>query len=189
MPRKFNPPQKELLLNPSRQEALDTQRILSLLPIRTYEVVADIGCGPGYFTIPLAKYLFDGKVYAVDVQREILDTLKERLNRIHLTNIESILATEKKMQLKKETLDGALLAFVLHETDNKEGLLNQVFTSLKKGGWAAIIEWYKKEMVEGPPLEERVDAEQARELLEKVGFRFTSQRDLSGKYYMLLLRK
>ncbi|MBI4298255.1 MAG: class I SAM-dependent methyltransferase [Chloroflexi bacterium] len=189
MARKFNPEDKNLLLETSRQELIDPQRILSFLPLRTYQIVGDIGCGPGYFTIPLAKYLFDGKVWAVDVQQEMLDALQERLKQVHLTNVEPLLSSDAKLPFDKDSLDGALLAFVLHETKNKKGFLAQVKESLKKGGWAAILEWYKKETEYGPPLEARIEEEEAQELVAKAGFRFTSLRDLNGKHYMLLLRK
>ena len=189
MSTKFNPDHKDVLLSPSRQEDLDPQRILSFLPIRIYQTVGDIGCGPGYFTIPLAKYLFDGKVCAVDVQQEMLDAVQERLNRFHLTNVEVVLSSEKDISVDKDSLDGALLAFVLHETNNKKAFLSQVLNSLKKGGWLAVLEWYKRDTDQGPPMADRIDEKEALKLTERAGFRFTSQRDLNGKQYMLMLRK
>ena len=79
MAHKFDLANKENLLSKARQEMLDPQRVFSLLPLRPYQKVADVGCGPGFFTIPLAKYLFDGRVYAIDVEQQMLDALKERL--------------------------------------------------------------------------------------------------------------
>ena len=189
MPTKFDPAKKDALLSLSRQEYLDPQGIISLLPIRPYHIVADVGCGPGYFTIPLGKYLFDGKVYAFDIQQEMLDTLKERLDRVHLGNVEAIRSTERKLPIDKDMLDGALIAFVLHEVTSKEAFLKEVLSHLRQSSWVAILEWYKKETDGGPPLEERIEEEEVVDISEKVGLKLVSRRDLNGKQYMLLLKK
>ena len=59
------------LLSPSLEETLDPQALIALIPINTDHIIADIGCGPGLLTIPLAKYLYRGRVYAVDVEKEM----------------------------------------------------------------------------------------------------------------------
>ena len=56
----------ERLLRPERTETLDPFTVLSLCPVNPRDTVADIGCGPGYFTLPLAKLLINGKVFALD---------------------------------------------------------------------------------------------------------------------------
>ena len=73
---KFDPAKLDRLLAPERYEQLDIHRILSLLPITHYQTVADIGCGPGFFTIPLAKTLWEGKMYALDIQEEMLEACR-----------------------------------------------------------------------------------------------------------------
>ena len=63
----------EKLLNPSLDEAVDPLQIIALIPIRPYEEIGDIGCGPGYLTLPLAKHAYDGKVYAIDSRKQMLE--------------------------------------------------------------------------------------------------------------------
>ena len=79
MSEKFDHHDKADLLSADRYETTDPQRLISMLPVLVYHEVADIGCGPGFFTIPFAKYLFDGKVYAIDVQQEMLDAAQEQV--------------------------------------------------------------------------------------------------------------
>ena len=81
MPKKVksDPQKMDLMLSTERRKNLDTHRLLSLVPIHIHHVIADIGCGPGYLTIPLGKYLFDGKVFALDIQQEMLDATQKAL--------------------------------------------------------------------------------------------------------------
>ena len=189
MPTKFDPDTRDAMLAPKRRELVDPDRVISMIPLRPYHNVVDIGCGPGYFAIPLAKYINQGKLYALDTQEEMLEACRERLSAVHLGNVEVLKCGEKKLPLDKDSVDGAFIAFVLHEAKDKKGILTEAERLLQKGGWLAVLEWYKKAMEEGPPLEDRVSDEEAKELGEQVGLRFVSQRDLNGKNYLLLFRK
>ena len=189
MPHKFDSKNIDLLLSPERQQTLDIHRVLALLPLRSYQVLADIGCGPGYFTIPLAKHTFDGKVYAVDIQQAMLDATKAELDRIHLTNVELVLSEDERLPMEAGSLDGAFAAFVAHEADNAKEMLEEAWRCMHEGGWLALLEWHKREMEEGPPLEDRIDQADLLEIAQEVGFRLASRHSLNDDQYMLLMRK
>ena len=106
------------LLSLQREEELDTFTVMAFLPIEPYQQVADIGCGPGYFTIPLAKYLLYGKVYALDVDDEMLEALRRRVAEVNLSNVESMKCGPTDFPVAKASLDGVLLAFVLHQNED-----------------------------------------------------------------------
>ena len=187
--KKFDPKDNALLLSPERRHTLDVHRIMSLMPLQPYHWVADIGCGPGYFTLPLAKYLFSGKVFALDIQQPMLDATRESLDTLHLTNAELLLSKESKLPLEDESLDGALAAFVLQEANSPKALLKDTLRCLKKSGWLVILEWHKREMEEGPPLERRIDLEEMLDMTGKLGYRLSGRRDLNGSQYMVVVRK
>ena len=189
MPKKFSPSKKHILTAPERYEKLDPQRVMSHLPLLVYQTVADIGCGPGYFTVPLAKYLFDGKVYALDVQQKMVDAARESTKLINLTNVHFERSGENKLPLEEDCLDGALVAFVLHEANRPHIFLKEVKRCLRKGGWLAILEWHKMETVDGPSLEDRIAFAQLTELVQDAGFRQSSRYELNDEQYMLLVRK
>ena len=188
MPKKFDPQDKDALLSPERYRELDPHRVISLIPIRPYHIVADIGCGPGYFAVPLGKHMFDGKLFAIDVQQEMLDATDVALKRIHLTNVELVLAEEGKLPLDDDSLDGALAAFVAHEVDDPKGFLTEIRRCLRNGGWLALLEWHKRKMDDGPPLKSRIDEAKLREMAQDIGFRFTARHSLNDKQYILLMR-
>ena len=96
---KFDPNDNDILVSRERRQLIDPSRLISLLPIMSHHWVADIGCGPGYFSIPFAKYLFDGKLFALDVQKEMLDATQKALKAARLTNTELILSKETKNEL------------------------------------------------------------------------------------------
>ncbi|MEE8046795.1 MAG: class I SAM-dependent methyltransferase, partial [Dehalococcoidia bacterium] len=63
----------QALLHPTLEETYDPQSLIALVPIHNDQKVADIGSGPGWLSIPLAKYLYSGTCYAVDIEQEMLD--------------------------------------------------------------------------------------------------------------------
>lgn len=181
---------KEQFLAKENWETLDPMRLVAALPIRTYHTIADLWCGSGYFTLPFAKYLFEGKVYALDPHPEHLEALGKQLEEVHLTNVEREQSARLAQVLKPESLDGVLLFLVLTEVEDKEGLLREAFQVVRRGGWAAVLEWQKREgQKDGPPLEERLSEDEVLALAQKVGFRASERRDVSSRHYLLILRK
>ena len=189
MARKFDPEKKGVLVAPERYEKLDPLRVLSFLPMLPYQHIADVGCGPGFFTVPLGKYVFDGRVYALDIQQEMLDAAKKAVDDIHLTNVEFKLTKEDKIPLEDASLDGVFIAFVVHEAESAAGMLEEAERALRKGGWLAILEWYKREMETGPPLEDRIDESDMGEMAQKAGFHLQVKHNLNDNQYMLVMRK
>ena len=173
----------------SRRQVVDTHRLLSMIPVLPYHHVADIRCGMGYFTVPLGKYLFDGKVFAVDSDKEMVDATRKAVDSLHLTNVEMTLSEEKKVPLDDDSIDGALLAFVLEDNAGRTALLNEAKRCLKRSGWLAVIEWYKKKTEQGPPQKQRIDQDKMTEMAQKQGFRLGSSRELNADHYLLLFRK
>ncbi|MEE8443646.1 MAG: class I SAM-dependent methyltransferase [Dehalococcoidia bacterium] len=177
-------------LAPDSSGQVDVFRILSLLPIRPYLTVADVGCGAGLFTIPMAKATWGGKVYALDTSEEMLESVKKRAQEARLGNIVTLKSEETKLPLEAGSLEGALLAFVLHEASDKAALLKAVEEKLEHRGWCAIIEWSKKAKGgEGPPQKQRLTEEDVVKLGVQAGLRVTLRRELSSHHYMVVLNK
>ena len=93
------------------------------------------------------------------------------------------------MPLDDDTLDGALMAFVLQEATYPNALIKETTRCLKKSGWIAILEWHKKESEDGPPIEQRMDKKELIALIEKAGLRFRLVRDINPSQYILLAAK
>ncbi len=94
----------ERLLSPERAAMLDPSVVLDSCPIAPDDKVADIGCGPGYFTLPLASALVNGTVYALDIDQGMVDACRERVEQAGLTNVETLTCSEFEFPIKKGSL-------------------------------------------------------------------------------------
>ena len=75
------------------------------------------------------------------------------------------------------------------KAEQREAFLKAAADLLKPGGWGAVLEWYKKEMDKGPPVDERLSPEEVEDLAKRVGLQPRGWRDLNGKHYLAVLRK
>ncbi len=176
------------LLDPQRAATLDTLAIISFSEIGRRDRVADIGSGPGYFTVPLAKALVEGRLYALDIDGEMLDACRERVEQARMGNVEILQNGEFDFLLEAGSLDGIFMAFVIQQSPDKLRFLQAARQLLRPRGWGTILEWYKKETETGPPLERRVGPQEMEELVKAAGFRYRGWRDLNGEQYMMTVR-
>ena len=103
--------------------------------------VLDAGCGPGRVSLPLAEFVApEGKVVAVDVQAEMLDILRERIDQADVDNLEIIHAGLGEGRLPISTFDRALMVTVLGEIPNQAEALREIHQALKPGGMLSITE-------------------------------------------------
>ena len=106
-----------------------------MLNIRPGATVADIGSGTGFFTWRLAQRVGPkGKVYAVDVQGEMLDLTKAAVDQRKLTNAEYVLASDDAVRLPPGSIDLAFVAYTFHEFADPIATLESIKRSLKPGG-------------------------------------------------------
>ena len=134
------------LIRPERDEeenASDSFVQLNLTPGMT---VCDLGCGNGYWTIPMARKVgAEGRVLAVDIQREMLQQLRERSARFKLNNIEPIHGDVDDPNLPAGEVDLLLMVDVYHEFSHPESMLWGIRRSLKPTGVVALLEYREED--------------------------------------------
>ncbi|MGE0586987.1 MAG: class I SAM-dependent methyltransferase [Cyclobacteriaceae bacterium] len=156
--------------------------IMKHLDLRLGSKVADIGCHEGYMTMKLSKEVGDlGKVYAVDVEQNRLDKLKEHLQDRDIQNVITTKGDYDNPHLPANTLDGALIIDTYHEMDEHDAMLQHIKSSLRIGGLLVICEPIAKERRdltrEEQERKHELDMKYALEDLERAGFRVTFQQD------------
>ncbi len=159
-------------------DSLDPDRVLSMLPLRPYHSIVDIGCGKGYFSVPLAKYVSQGKLFASDTNKKLLEICRSKLTEVHLNNVEVIHFRGKKIPIENCSIDGAFMAFTLSSTKDKYGIIAEAKRFLQKGAWLAILEPY-----------DSLSNEDVKQLGLDAGLRFVHQRDLDSDNYLILFRR
>jgi ubiquinone/menaquinone biosynthesis C-methylase UbiE len=172
-------------------EYFDPKKVLELLRVNSKSVnVADFGCGYGTFTIPAAR-IIAGKIYAFDIEPEMIETVKRKAKVMSLDNVEVILRdlVLHGSGLQDSSVDYVFLFNILH-IEKPESLLKESYRILKVGGRAGIIHWnYDPTTPRGPPMDIRPRPEQCKRWAESVGFIFEKKLDLKPYHYGLVLRK
>lgn len=177
------------LTSAEREEELDPFLIMAHMPITPYDHVADIGCGPGFFSIPMAKFLTYGQLHAVDVREEMLEVTRCRVAESRLGNVRISRCSHAEFPIEKGSLDGVMVAFVLHHAENKVGLIKAVRELLKPRGWCTVLELYRENMGDGLPTRVCIGPSAMEGLAKDGGFQFESWRDINGRDYMATLRR
>ncbi len=171
MPHKFNPERMAMLVSPERHQRQPPERLLRAIGVAVGERVADIGCGPGFYSLPAAHLVGStGTVYALDLEEAMLSTVRARATEQGITNVETLRSEESRLPLADGSVDVVLVANVLHECADRGAFLREVRRVLVDGGRLAVIEWRKEPMPMGPPLSERMTVEDVRLLLTEAGF-------------------
>ncbi len=163
---------------------------VKLLKLEPGQTVADIGAGTGYYTELLSKAVGSkGRVYATEIQPEMVRLLDERVRRKRLANVETVLATETDPRLPPESLDLALMVDVYHELASPQQVLRRLREALKPGGRLVLIE-FRKEDPRVPIREEhKMSVAEARAEVEPEGFRFEGVLNDLPWQHILIFRK
>jgi ubiquinone/menaquinone biosynthesis C-methylase UbiE len=135
------------LVRPERELEENATRAFDQLQLVAGMQVCDLGCGNGYWTLPIANKIgVDGKVYAVDIQVEMLQQLKARLGRSRIRNVEPVLGDVDDPRLPGDlSLDLVLLVDVYHEFSHPESMLWAIRNSLGPEGVVALLEYREED--------------------------------------------
>jgi ubiquinone/menaquinone biosynthesis C-methylase UbiE len=185
MPQRFDIRKRQRLLSEEREAALQPEKLLRDLGLSEGMTFADIGCGPGFFTIPAAKIVGEhGHALAADIQGEMLSTVRSRALEHGLSNVRIVKTNDREIPIAPGSCDYVLLAFTLHEIEHRASFLHRAARTLKPGGRMIIIEWDKAQGPIGPPLEDRITPEELAADAQAAGLRQMEERTLASDQYL-----
>jgi len=174
------------------------EEVMDKLNIKAGSVVADVGCGSGYFTFHFAVRVdSQGKVYAEDVSSSVLEKIQTRAQQEHWDQIQTVQGTSGNPELPAGKLDAVLMMNAYHEMSDYDAMLQGIYKALKPGALLAIID---HEAVPGQPRSEyrerhRIPEGLVREDLARNGFRFLRNEpgflsaDTHKNFYFLIFQK
>jgi protein-L-isoaspartate O-methyltransferase len=130
------------LERPEREKEERSKKMLGLLGLKPGMVLADVGAGSGYHTFPMAKAVGPkGKVYAVDIQKEMLDIIRTRMKKQKVTNVVPVLGTITDPKLPDGEVDLILMVDVYHEFSQPFEMTLAMVQALKPGGRLVFVEF------------------------------------------------
>ena len=152
------------LLVPLRNIFLSPKQLIKRLELEDHQKVLEVGPGPGYFSIPVAKVLINGRLVIADIQQEMLDYAKKRIEKKELKNIEYYLCDGNTFRFPNHAFDRIFMVTVIGEVENKKTYMDEFLRMLKPGGILSISE------AAGDP--DKMTREELQELAVTSGFEF-----------------
>ena len=152
--------------------------------------VADVGAGSGYFTVRLAKRVgASGKVFAVEIQPEMMRILRRRIANEKLSNVDPILGGESDPKLAPKSVDLILMVDVYHEFSQPQKMLRRMNEALKNDGRIVLLEYRKEDPHIPIRSEHKMSVEEARMELEAEGFKLEKVLKDLPRQHILIFRK
>ena len=175
-----------MLDDPKRDAYQKPHEVLTVLAIEPGEVIADIGAGSGYFTFRLAHHVGDkGKVYAVDISPDMIRHLNRRIRELKAMNVTAILADADDPLLADASIDRFFFSDSWHHIENQSKYLSLIKKMLKPGGEIIMIDFHKKELPVGPPMQMKIAREDLIRQMGSNGFRHTKEHTFLPYQYFL----
>ena len=178
------------LVRPEREAEEAPDAALDAIGIARGATVADVGAGAGYFTWRMAERVGPtGKVYANDIQPEMLALLRKNIAARHLTNVETVLGAEDDPKLPQGQIDLILLVDVYHEFSQPQKMLRKMRDSLKPDGRLVLLEYRKEDPTVPIRAEHKMSVEEVRAEVQPEGFRFENNLATLPRQHILIFRK
>lgn len=176
---------------PIWEEFFEPDKVLNILGVNeSVNDVVDFGCGYGIFTIPAAR-IVSGKVYAIDIEPEMIKVTQKKAKESRLKNVETILRDfmARGSGLEDESVDYVMLFNILHGEEPVK-ILKEAYRILKHNGKVGIIHWnYDTTTPRGPPMEIRPKPEQCIKWAINSGFSNPIRYDLKPYHYGIVMVK
>ncbi|HXA53140.1 MAG TPA: class I SAM-dependent methyltransferase [Candidatus Acidoferrum sp.] len=178
------------LVRPERETEEQPDRALDLIGIEKGSTVADVGAGNGYITWRMAQRVGPaGKVYANDIQPEMLQMLRQNMRQRKLENVETVLGAFDDPKLPANAIDLVILVDVYHEFSEPQKMLRGMRAALKPDGRLVLLEYRGEDPAVPIRPEHKMTVSQVKAELEPEGFRLDKLIDGLPRQHILIFRK
>ncbi len=167
----------------------DPLKNLKAFGLREDNVIADLGAGTGYYSLAAGELASKGKVYAVEIQKDFLDTIKHKAEEAHQKNIEVIWGNIEKRggtKIGDNIVDAVIASIILFQVEDRDAFVAEVHRILKPKGRVLLIDWSESSIMAGANI---VSKDEALALFEKKGFNKEREIDAGEHHYGIILVK
>ena len=176
----------EVFDDPRRDDWQKPHQVIEALALRPDAAVADIGSGTGYFAVRLAHFVPQGRVYAVDIEPDMVKYLADRAKREGLDNVTVVAGAPDDARLPGK-VDLVLMVDTYHHIEQRNGYFRQLAQSLKPDARVAIIDFNAKSAM-GPPLSQRIASKRVVAEMAKAGYRLQREHHFLPNQYFLVFQ-
>jgi ubiquinone/menaquinone biosynthesis C-methylase UbiE len=157
--------------------------------LKPTDVVADIGAGTGYFTFRISPLVNEGKVYAVDIQPEMLALMEQRKKAMKADNVITVQGTEQDTKLPAASVDLAFMVDAYHEFSYPREMMQSIVKSLKPGGRVVLIEYRGEDPTIQIKRVHKMTVAQVRKELEAVGLQWKETKNFLPYQHFIVFEK
>jgi ubiquinone/menaquinone biosynthesis C-methylase UbiE len=176
-----------MLEDPKRDAYQKPHEVIMALNLKEAEVIADIGAGAGYFAFRFAHHVGDsGRVYAVDINPDMILHMNRGIRDMNLKNVVTILAAPDDPLLPDASADRFFICETWHHIENQAHYLALMKKMLKPGGQVVMIDFQKKQLPIGPPVEMKISRGDLVRQMESNGFRLAAEHTFLPYQYFLV---
>jgi ubiquinone/menaquinone biosynthesis C-methylase UbiE len=177
------------LERPSREAEEQPSKLINSLNLQADDVVADIGVGTGYISLQIAPLLTKGKVFAVDIQPEMLEIVEFFKQEKHITNVEPILATADNPNLPPNSIDLALMVDAYHEFAYPREVMQGIVNALKPGGRVVLVEYRGENPFIMIKRLHKMTQKQVRQEMAAVGLTWRETKNILPQQHLMVFEK
>ena len=172
-----------------REKEENVSKLIKNMRIKSNDVIADIGAGSGYHAFRMASLAPNGLVYAVDIQTEMLMAIEKNKENSEIKNIDTILGTEKSVEIPKNSVDKILMVDVYHEFSFPVEMITSMKSALKSNGELFLIEYRAEDPLVPIKTIHKMSEKQAIKEMEAAGFKLRKNIDnLPWQHCMIFVK-
>lgn len=178
------------LEDPERAAWQRPDELVAALGLRGGERVLDFGAGTGYFALRLARAVgARGHVFAADGEAGMLEALRERMTAQRVANVSPLLVPPDDPTLPAGCVDLAFVCAAYHHVGARAAFLGRLVRCLALGGRLVVVDFHKRELPVGPPMEMKISREEAKAELQAAGLTVTEELRMLPYQYVLVARR
>jgi ubiquinone/menaquinone biosynthesis C-methylase UbiE len=171
----------------------DPEKNIEAMGLHEGSYVADLGAGSGFYSLAAAKLVgAGGRVYAIDVQEELLARIKNTAHLQNVTNLEVIHGDIEHVggtRLKDQSIDVVIASNVLFQVENKQGFIQEIIRILKSGGRLMLVDWSESFGGMGPQADQVITQVDSQKMFTDAGLVFVNSINAGDHHYGLIFRK
>jgi ubiquinone/menaquinone biosynthesis C-methylase UbiE len=172
--------------DPERETWQKPDEVIKRLNLTSGDAVADIGAGTGYFTRRFARAVGpEGKALGLDIEPRMIEYMREDARKLNLKNYTARVVKPHDPEIEPQSVDVIFLCNTYHHIEKRVDYLKRISKSLRSNGRVVIVDFYKKPMPYGPPLDHKMAREAVIEEFQKAGYRLQKFLEFLPYQYFL----